>query len=114
MYAITLSQYYRAGAGWMRLAAKGNSGAEVNGRKKMRNGDRTEYRVETAKKGERRAEDPVKRAVLLGHDTDTTACVTGGLAGILYGRTGIPKRWLQMLRERERAEALLAQLWRKE
>ena len=59
-------------------------------------------------------EDAVKRAVLLGHDTDTTACVTGGLAGILYGLPGIPKRWLQMLRERERAEALLAQLWRKE
>lgn len=57
-------------------------------------------------------EDAVKRAVLLGHDTDTTACVTGGLAGIRYGLQEIPKRWLQMLREREKVEKLLAELWR--
>ena len=58
-------------------------------------------------------EDAVKRAVLLGHDTDTTACVTGGLAGICYGLQGIPKRWLQALREKEKVEVLLAELWRK-
>ncbi len=52
-------------------------------------------------------EEAVKSAVLLGHDTDTTACVTGGLAGILYGVEGIPERWLSMLRERERAAGLL-------
>lgn len=55
-------------------------------------------------------EEAVKRAVLLGNDTDTTACVTGGLAGILYGFEGIPKRWLLALRERERAEELLKRL----
>ena len=37
-------------------------------------------------------EDGVKRAVLLGNDTDTTACVAGGLLGILYGTQGIPDR----------------------
>ena len=52
-------------------------------------------------------EDGVKRAVLLGNDTDTTACVAGGLLGIRYGVQGIPNRWMSMLREREKAEALL-------
>ena len=51
--------------------------------------------------------EAVKRAVLLGNDTDTTACVTGGLAGCLYGLQGIPKDWLSMLQERDKAEKLL-------
>ena len=55
-------------------------------------------------------EDAIKRAVLLGNDTDTTACVTGGLAGIRYGLRKIPKRWLNALKEREKVEDLLAQL----
>lgn len=55
-------------------------------------------------------EEVVKRAVLLGNDTDTTACVAGGLAGIYYGMQGIPKRWLSMLREREKVEALLTEI----
>ena len=52
-------------------------------------------------------EDGVKRAVLLGNDTDTTACVAGGLLGIRYGVHGIPDRWMSMLREREKADELL-------
>ena len=52
-------------------------------------------------------EDGVKRAVLLGNDTDTTACVAGGLLGIRYGVQGIPDRWMSMLREREKADELL-------
>ena len=52
-------------------------------------------------------EDAVKQAILLGNDTDTTACVTGGLAGILYGFQGIPERWISMLRERDKVEDLL-------
>lgn len=55
-------------------------------------------------------EDGVKRAVLLGNDTDTTACVAGGLLGIRYGIQGIPKRWLRTLKEREKAERLLTDL----
>ncbi|MDE6674980.1 MAG: ADP-ribosylglycohydrolase family protein, partial [Acetatifactor sp.] len=43
-------------------------------------------------------------------DTDTTACVTGGLAGILYGFQGIPTSWLSMLREQEKAAELLERL----
>jgi len=29
----------------------------------------------------------------LGHDTDTSAAIAGGLAGIYYGQTGIPDFW---------------------
>jgi ADP-ribosylglycohydrolase len=35
----------------------------------------------------------VLKAVNLGGDTDTTACVAGGLAGVLYGEAGIPEEW---------------------
>ena len=52
-------------------------------------------------------EDGVKRAILLGNNTDTTACVAGGLLGIRYGVQGIPNRWLSMLRDRKKAAALL-------
>jgi ADP-ribosylglycohydrolase len=31
----------------------------------------------------------------LGGDTDTTAAVTGGLAGIYYGVENIPPEWFQ-------------------
>lgn len=52
-------------------------------------------------------EDAVRSAIALGHDTDTTACVTGGLAGALYGFDAIPVRWVQSLRGRELVEELL-------
>ena len=55
-------------------------------------------------------EDAVKRAIMLGDDTDTTACVTGGLAGILYGFQDIPKRWYQALKGKEEVEGLLQKL----
>lgn len=43
-------------------------------------------------------EDAVRRAIMLGDDTDTTACVTGGLAGIYFGFSNIPKRWYYTLK----------------
>ena len=44
----------------------------------------------------------VLRAVNLGSDTDTTACVAGGLAGLVYGLGGIPEPWrLAMARHDE-------------
>ena len=52
-------------------------------------------------------EDAVKRAVMLGDDTDTTACVTGGLAGILYGFDDIPIRWRDALRGKAAVEKLI-------
>ena len=55
-------------------------------------------------------EESVKRAVYLGNDTDTTACITGGLTGIFYGFSSIPERWISMLKERNRAEELFQKL----
>lgn len=55
-------------------------------------------------------EDAVRAAVALGHDTDTTACVTGGLAGALWGLDGIPLRWVETLRGRAIVDALLARV----
>lgn len=52
-------------------------------------------------------EDSVKQAVLLGNDTDTTACVTGGLAGIIFGIDNIPKKWYNKLKEKQLLEELL-------
>ena len=52
----------------------------------------------------------VKKAVALGHDTDTTACIAGGIAGLRDGKSAIPARWLDNLRGREIAEPLLNQL----
>ncbi|TXI89004.1 MAG: hypothetical protein E6Q40_02915 [Cupriavidus sp.] len=43
-------------------------------------------------------EDVVRTAIAFGNDTDTTACVAGGLAGIRFGLAGIPARWLEAMR----------------
>lgn len=55
-------------------------------------------------------ESAVRRAIAFGQDTDTTAAVTGGIAGIRYGLHGIPERWLQQLRGQELLKALQAAL----
>ncbi len=52
-------------------------------------------------------EQVVRAAVALGHDTDTTACVAGGIAGLRDGVGAIPQRWLTGLRGTELAEPLL-------
>ena len=52
----------------------------------------------------------VRAAIALGHDTDTTACVAGGIAGILHGHEGIPQRWRDALRGGELVEPLLEKL----
>jgi ADP-ribosylglycohydrolase len=41
--------------------------------------------------------DAVLKAVNLGDDTDTTAAVTGALAGLYYGADAIPTDWLDNL-----------------
>lgn len=35
-------------------------------------------------------EQVVRQAIALGHDTDTTACVAGGIAGLKWGAAAIP------------------------
>ncbi|EHB48800.1 ADP-ribosylation/Crystallin J1 [Mycolicibacterium rhodesiae JS60] len=48
----------------------------------------------------------VTAAIRLGDDTDTTAAVAGGIAGIQYGFSGIPDRWVQALRGKDLLEPL--------
>ena len=48
------------------------------------------------------------KAVNLGGDTDTTAAVAGGLAGIFYGAESIPAEWLATLKQRDYLEKICA------
>lgn len=52
----------------------------------------------------------VRAAIAMGTDTDTTACVAGGLSGLRDGVGAIPDRWMRALRGREIAEPLLDRL----
>jgi ADP-ribosylglycohydrolase len=45
--------------------------------------------------------DTVLLAVNLGDDTDTTAAVAGGLAGLLYGYSGIPEEWVRAIQKKD-------------
>jgi ADP-ribosyl-[dinitrogen reductase] hydrolase len=54
--------------------------------------------------------DAVLKAVRLGGDTDTTACVVGGLAGIAYGWQSIPAEWLDAIARKEEIMALCERL----
>lgn len=53
-------------------------------------------------------ESAVRRAIQFGNDTDTTAAIAGGIAGIKY--QSIPQRWLDGLRGREILNPILDQL----
>lgn len=55
-------------------------------------------------------EATVKAAIRLGRDTDTTACVAGGIAGLRYGIDAIPRRWREGLRGEESLTPLLHDL----
>ncbi len=44
---------------------------------------------------------PVLSAVNLGCDTDTIACLVGGVAGFYYGFKKIPKSWIQKIVRKE-------------
>lgn len=51
--------------------------------------------------------EAVLKAVNLGDDTDTTAAITGGLAGLYYGAEAIPQHWINGLARIEDIEALI-------
>lgn len=55
-------------------------------------------------------ERAVLKAVNLGRDTDTTAAVTGGLAGVLYGYESIPEEWMSVIARRREIEKLAERL----
>ena len=48
----------------------------------------------------------VLKAVNLGRDTDTTAAVTGGLAGLCYGFEAIPSKWVNAVARKGDIEEL--------
>lgn len=54
-----------------------------------------------------RFEDAVIAAVRLGDDTDTTACLVGGIAGAREGLSAIPSRWMDAMRGRDQSEPLI-------
>lgn len=54
--------------------------------------------------------DTIERAVRYGHDTDTTACIAGGMAGARFGLGAIPTDWLGGMRGKPIVEPLLARL----
>lgn len=58
--------------------------------------------------------DCVLQAVNLGGDTDTIAAISGGLAGILYGFSAIPNKWILSLVQNEIIDTMCmtaAQSW---
>ncbi|OHD13311.1 MAG: hypothetical protein A2086_02790 [Spirochaetes bacterium GWD1_27_9] len=46
-------------------------------------------------------EEIVLKAVNLGDDTDTTATVAGGIAGLYYGINDIPKKWIDNIAKKD-------------
>jgi ADP-ribosyl-[dinitrogen reductase] hydrolase len=52
----------------------------------------------------------VKAAVALGYDTDTTACVAGGMAGVRDGTKAIPERWMKAMRGKDHVNTLVSRL----
>jgi ADP-ribosyl-[dinitrogen reductase] hydrolase len=54
--------------------------------------------------------EAVLLAANLGEDADTTAAITGQLAGALWGASGIPEEWLARLAWRERLTSLADRL----
>jgi ADP-ribosylglycohydrolase len=55
-------------------------------------------------------QETIERAIAYGNDTDTTAAIAGGLAGIHWGIDGIPPEWLDGMRGREVADPLVDRL----
>jgi ADP-ribosylglycohydrolase len=54
--------------------------------------------------------DTIERAIRYGHDTDTTAAIAGGMAGIYYGLNAIPEEWLSRMRGKDIAGPLIERL----
>lgn len=54
--------------------------------------------------------DAVLLAANLGDDADTTAAITGQLAGALHGCSAIPSHWLERLAWRDKIESLAEEL----
>jgi ADP-ribosylglycohydrolase/protein-tyrosine phosphatase len=64
----------------------------------------------TAFEGAASYQETIERAIRYGNDTDTTAAIAAGLAGIRWGLDGIPAEWLAGMRGREITEPLIDRL----
>jgi ADP-ribosylglycohydrolase/protein-tyrosine phosphatase len=51
--------------------------------------------------------ETIERTIRFGNDTDTTACIAGGLAGIRWGIDGIPVAWRDGMRGADIVEPLI-------
>jgi len=60
--------------------------------------------------GARDYRDTIVRAIRYGNDTDTTAAIAGGLAGVRWGWEGIPVTWRRGMRGREVVTPLVDRL----
>lgn len=70
----------------------------------------TLWSAKAAVEGTTSFEACVRHGVSLGHDTDTTAAVAGGIAGLVYGIENIPKRWRDGLRGQDLYVPLLKKI----
>lgn len=52
--------------------------------------------------------EAIIKSIILGNDTDTTAALSGGIAGIFYGYDDIPEEWLRLLKGKNIVEKLLS------
>lgn len=57
--------------------------------------------------------ETVLKAVNLGGDTDTTGCIAGGIAGLIYGYDEIPKEWIDFIARKKDIEDLCHKLEKK-
>jgi len=57
-------------------------------------------------------EEALLKVVNLGLDTDTTAAVAGGLAGLYYGYEAIPEGWLSVIKRKEWIEEMCEHVMR--
>lgn len=47
--------------------------------------------------------------VNIGDDTDTTAAIAGGLAGLYYGLKNIPVEWINVIKRKDYIEKLISE-----
>lgn len=93
------------GAGAIRAIAKGSWRGKSRGQ--VKSSGYVAHALEAALWSVARTSDFASAVLLaanLGDDADTTAAITGQLAGALYGYGAIPRRWLDILAWRDRIE----------
>jgi len=57
--------------------------------------------------------EAISEAVKLGKDTDTSACITGGMSGTFNGMEAIPEKLMQRLEDREKIFNIASELFEK-